>query len=95
MFDDTCKITHLPWMKIRPHVRFSVILRIEQRGGSNVFNSKIIDLVIGLVMAYFAYDRLAAGSTGMGIFFIVLAALNLLAFFLKLKTDKDVQEKQL
>ena len=60
-----------------------------------MFNSKIIDLVIGVVMAYFAYDRLSNGSTGMGIFFVVLAALNLLAFFMKLKTDKNVQEKQL
>ncbi|GKV64682.1 MULTISPECIES: hypothetical protein [unclassified Sporosarcina] len=58
-----------------------------------MFKSKIIDLVIGLVMVYFAYDRIAAGSTGMGIFFIVLAALNLLAFFIKLKTDKELREK--
>ncbi|PID20756.1 hypothetical protein CSV61_13385 [Sporosarcina sp. P3] len=60
-----------------------------------MFNSKVIDLVIGLVMAYFAYDRIATGHTGMGIFFAVLAALNLLAFFLKLRTDKDIQQKQL
>ncbi|ARD47301.1 hypothetical protein SporoP37_03560 [Sporosarcina sp. P37] len=59
-----------------------------------MFNSKIIDLVIGLVMAYFAYDRIAAGHTGMGIFFAVLAALNLLAFFLKLRTDKNVRNEQ-
>ncbi|WP_303969493.1 hypothetical protein [Sporosarcina ureae] len=60
-----------------------------------MFNSKIIDLVIGVVMGYFAYDRIATGHTGMGIFFAVLAALNLLAFFLKLRTDKNVQKKQL
>ncbi|ARF16494.1 hypothetical protein [Sporosarcina ureae] len=60
-----------------------------------MFNSKIIDLVIGLVMAYFAYDRIATGHTGMGFFFAVLAALNLLAFFLKLRTDKNIQQKQL
>jgi len=60
-----------------------------------LFNSKIIDLVIGVVMGYFAYDRIATGHTGMGIFFAVLAALNLLAFFLKLRTDKNVQQKQL
>lgn len=46
-------------------------------------------------MGYFAYDRIATGHTGMGIFFAVLAALNLLAFFLKLRTDKNVQQKQL
>ncbi|PIC62898.1 hypothetical protein CSV79_14760 [Sporosarcina sp. P13] len=59
-----------------------------------MFNSKIIDLVIGAVMAYFAYDRITTGHTGMGIFFAVLALLNLLAFYLKLRTDKDVRKNQ-
>ncbi|AXH99568.1 hypothetical protein DV702_07280 [Sporosarcina sp. PTS2304] len=59
-----------------------------------MFNSKIIDLIIGLVMAFFAYDRISTGHTGMGIFFIVLALLNLFAFYLKLKTDKDIKQNQ-
>ncbi|MDV6377983.1 hypothetical protein ORD22_06860 [Sporosarcina sp. GW1-11] len=59
-----------------------------------MFNSKIIDLIIGVVMAYFAYDRISTGHTGMGIFFAVLALLNLLAFYLKIRTDKNVQQNQ-
>lgn len=54
-----------------------------------MLQSKMLDLVIGLVMAYFFYDRLKAGQTGMAILFIVLAVLNLLAFFIKLRNEKQ------
>lgn len=57
-----------------------------------MLQSKAVDLIIGLVMAYFAYDRLAAGSKGMGILFVVLAALNLLAFVIKLRNEKSEQQ---
>lgn len=57
-----------------------------------MLQSKAVDLIIGLVMAYFAYDRFAAGSKGMAILFAVLAALNLLAFVIKLRNEKSEQQ---
>ncbi|MEK4025575.1 MULTISPECIES: hypothetical protein [Sporosarcina] len=57
-----------------------------------MLKSKITDLVIGLIMVYFAYDRISEGQTKMGILFVVLAFLNLVAFYVKLRTEKQQQE---
>ncbi|MER2089799.1 MAG: hypothetical protein ABS920_08675 [Sporosarcina sp.] len=50
--------------------------------------SKYIDLALIAFMGYFVFTRFADGQIGFGIFFTVLALLNILTFVMKIKKEK-------
>lgn len=50
--------------------------------------SKYIDLALIVFMGYFAFTRFTSGQIGFGIFFTVLALLNILTFVMKINKEK-------
>lgn len=56
-----------------------------------MLKSKYTDLVIALILGYFAFDRLSDGVYGFGTLFAVLAILNFVTFFVKVKQEKQEQ----
>jgi hypothetical protein len=50
--------------------------------------SKYIDLALIVFMSYFAFTRFTSGQIGFGIFFAVLASLNILTLVMKVKKEK-------
>ena len=61
-----------------------------------MFNSKSADIFFAVLLGIFAWNRYADGHTGIAILLTVIAALNLVAFVMKLNIDKNsnCQHKQ-
>ncbi|MFC5604534.1 hypothetical protein [Sporosarcina koreensis] len=49
---------------------------------------KFIDIALIIFLSYFAFDRFSKGMTGIGIFFTVLALMNVFVLVMKIKQDK-------
>ena len=54
--------------------------------------SKYIDLALIAFMGYFAFTRFSSGQTGFGIFFTVLALLNILTLVMKINKEKETNK---
>lgn len=59
-----------------------------------LFNSKSADIFFAVLLGIFAWNRYADGHTGIAILLAVIAALNLVSFFMKLNIDRNVNSKQ-